>query len=66
METEMLVTKLVTALETATAMAKRLQSPTTATESENIYASIRAAHRQLSLSRSHHPITAFYRRHRRR
>ncbi|KAD3069164.1 hypothetical protein R6Q59_016855 [Mikania micrantha] len=53
METEMLVTKLVTALETATAMAKRLQSPTTATESEHIYASIRAAHRQLSLFLAH-------------
>ncbi|KAL7591435.1 hypothetical protein Lser_V15G31664 [Lactuca serriola] len=40
---------LVTALEKATLMAKQLPSTATATGSGNIYASLHAAHRQLSL-----------------
>ncbi|CAH1447962.1 unnamed protein product [Lactuca virosa] len=52
MEMEMeLATDLVNALEKATIMAKQLSS--TATESAKIYASLHAAHRQLSLFLSH-------------
>ncbi|KAI3494985.1 hypothetical protein L1887_37073 [Cichorium endivia] len=52
MDMEM-ATDLVTALEKATIMAKQLPSATTATDSANIYASLHAAHRQLSLFLAH-------------